>query len=400
MSQSVNPAIHAPPPVYQILRYIEWTGLILVMLVLASGAAGYTSPQSLLVAFMSLAACAILSLTFPSARPLWQCRAYIALEVLALLPTRFATSWNLEVFLYIFLAKGCFLLPRRDVVVTVILTGFIWQIGFIVSFPWRLPQAIAFVQTHLADYLTNPQKILMAEVINDTASYLVASLFVILFSFVLIAEQQSRQQAIALTRQVESLAATLERTRIARDIHDFLGHTLTTLDIQLELAQELYHQDPNQALQALNIARELSTQSLVNIRQAVHTMRHSEFDLNQALMSLVHQFRQSQNLSIEHHINLPQLPLQTSYQLYCVIQEGLTNIRKHSQASVVSLHSSVTPDMIMLELTDDGIGFDLNTPPTGFGLRGIQERIQLLGGQFKIKTSLGQGTHLQVKIPR
>jgi len=182
--------------------------------------------------------------------------------------------------------------------------------------------------------------------------------------------------------------------------NQLLGHTLTTLDIQLELAQELYHQDFDRALEALNAARELSTQSLVNIRQAVQTMRHSDFDLNQALMSLICQFRQNQSISIEYNINLPQLPLQTSYQLYCVIQEALTNIRKHSHAKVVSLTSFVTPDTITLELIDDGIGFNLESSHTGFGLRGMQERIQLLGGQFKIKTFTGQGTHLQVTIDR
>lgn len=98
-------------------------------------------------------------------------------------------------------------------------------------------------------------------------------------------------------------------------------------------------------------------------------------------------------------MNLPKLPLQTSHQLYCVVQEGLTNIQKHAHASYVTLRGQPTADGIILELEDDGTGFNCELPHSGFGLRGMQERVQILGGQLKIHTTPGQGTRIQVMIP-
>ena len=103
----------------------------------------------------------------------------------------------------------------------------------------------------------------------------------LLLSFAVIAERKSRQKAEFLAKEVEALAATLERTRIARDIHDSLGHTLTTLDIQLEVAQTLRQRAPEQALQALDTAKLLASQCLADVRRAVQTMRQTNFNLNQ-----------------------------------------------------------------------------------------------------------------------
>lgn len=83
---------------------------------------------------------------------------------------------------------------------------------------------------------------------------------------------------------------------------------------------------------------------------------------------------------IDWQVNLPTLPLQTSHQLYAIVQEGLTNIRKHAQASQVCLQMGTdSENHIVLDLEDNGREFDLSRPPTGFGLRGIQERVEILG---------------------
>jgi signal transduction histidine kinase len=113
----------------------------------------------------------------------------------------------------------------------------------------------------------------------------------------MIAEHKSRERAETLAEQVETLAATLERTRIARDIHDSLGHTLTNLDIQLQVALKLHDRDSNKALQSLEHAKQLSSQCIDDVSRVLQTMRQPDFDLNQALETLVEQLRQAQILS-------------------------------------------------------------------------------------------------------
>jgi signal transduction histidine kinase len=217
---------------------------------------------------------------------------------------------------------------------------------------------------------------------------------------VILAERKSRQRAEVLAQEVETLAARLERTRIAREIHDSLGHTLTTLDVQLEVAQKLRQRDPEQALQAVDTAKKLASQCLEDVRAALSTIRNNDFNLQQALYELIAQVKQHQTLDIVVELHLPTLPLQTSHQLYCIVQEGLMNVQKHAQAKTVWLRGWMADESLTLELEDDGQGFDPGQSRSGFGLRGIEERVQLLGGKLKVSTVAAQGTQIQVTIPR
>ncbi|MEO0825939.1 MAG: sensor histidine kinase, partial [Cyanobacteria bacterium J06642_9] len=245
-----------------------------------------------------------------------------------------------------------------------------------------------------------PQLLVIDALFNNIVIYVPFSLLIILLCLTLVSERKSRQQAAGLAAEVEGLAADLERTRIARDIHDSLGHTLTTLDVQLELAQTLHTANPDRALQALNRAKVLASQSLQEVRRAVSTMRQGRFDLSAALDALVEQMNQSQAFQVDSQINLPQLPLQVSQQLYLIVKEGLTNIQKHSRATTVNLWAQTTPEGISVGLTDNGVGFEAQLTSSGFGLRGMQERVQLLKGQMKINSAVGKGTLIQVTIPQ
>ncbi|MEO0352731.1 MAG: ATP-binding protein, partial [Cyanobacteria bacterium P01_A01_bin.15] len=141
------------------------------------------------------------------------------------------------------------------------------------------------------------------------------------------------------------------------------------------------------------------------VRRAVSTMRHGTFDLSVALTDLVEQIQQTRpsranSFQIRSHIDLPVLPLQTSQQLFLVVKEGLTNIQKHSQASMVELSTTTTVNDITIRLSDNGVGFLQQAPKQGFGLRGMQERVQLLHGQMAVRSTVGQGTVIQVTIPQ
>ncbi len=335
----------------------------------------------------------ILSFIFPLERPLWQRRAYIAVEILLFI---IAVILGIEfsVLFYFFLVKSCFLLNRREVLLTVALAG----AGYMIGVAWSIPltqTALAEIRSHNWEELYKPPAIFLGAFVE----YMGISIFVILLGFVIVAERRSRQRAEALTQEVETLAAALERSRIAREIHDSLGHSLTTLNVQLELALEMRQREPERASQAFSNAQLLASQCLEDVRRAVQTVRQQDFNLKEALNALIERVKQNRSLTIHSQVNLPLLPLQTSHQLYCIVQEGFTNIQKHARASCVRLQSQVTPNSITLELEDDGQGFDPMLPHEGYGLRGMYERVQMLGGKLLIKSTVGQGTQIQVTVP-
>lgn len=348
---------------------------------------------------------AILSTIFPINRPVWQRRTYIFVEIFCLLVSRAFSEYGLNLFLYVVFVKSSFLLSRRDVIYTTIVTGIAWQICYVWQLTHEFSVPVEELRATFEERLAIPRHLVILDtIVNSSIVYIAASLLVILLCLTVISERKSRQEAANLSREVEVLAADLERTRIARDIHDSLGHTLTTLDIQLEVAETLREENPEHSQLALTRAKRLSRQSLQEVRRAVSTMRDGNFNLSSALTSLATQIEQTHSsrahsLKIETNIKLPSLPLQISQQLFLIVKEGLTNIQKHSQASVVELWAQSASEGITLGLSDNGIGFALGASHTGFGLRSMQERVQLLNGKMTVHSAVGKGTLIQITIP-
>ncbi|WP_293092770.1 sensor histidine kinase [Moorena sp. SIOASIH] len=413
MSARTTPQVSTiNPSIPKILRYLEWACLIMTILlllfpVLNKSLPDETKGSEYLISFCVLGVLAILSFFFPIRRPMWQRRVYIFAEISCVLLTIIFSHQRLSLFVFLYLAKSCFLLRRREVIITVVLVGIIFHVGL----AWRLTNDLltdlskpaelqARFEKNLQTLQETPHLFIAQFFFNELVIYIFLSVLITLLCLTLVAEYRSRQQAIALTKEVELLAADLERTRIARDIHDSLGHTLTSLDVQLELAQLLYERNSNQLQPALDTAKLLASQSVQEVRRAVTTMREETFDLNTALPQLLESFTSNPSITVKSKIDLPQLPLQTNHQLYCVVKEGLENIRKHSQAQVIHLRGYASADAVILELKDDGIGFDIAKPTQGFGLRGMQERVQLIGGSIQLDSTPGQGTCIQIRIPR
>jgi len=377
------------------VRLVEWIVLLAELLQGLLSTYFREKPQLLLIFCAYIGIFFLLSCYLPIERSVGQRRAYVAVEILLILSAFILRLW-FDIFLYFVLAKSCLLLRRREVILAVLVLG----VGKLAINAWTLPtritEVVTQVQTGHADAVYNLQAILLA----TAASYAGASLFAVCFGFVLVSEHQNRQRAESLAQQVEAQAATLERTRIAREIHDSLGHSLTTLDVQLELAERLADCDRIEANNALAIARQLAKQCLQDVRQSVQTIRQNDFDLNQALQALAGQIEQSYPLRVHLNLKLPKLPVQMSHQLYCIVQEGLTNVQKHAQATVVDLSGQALTAEILLELKDDGVGFNPGTVEKGFGLRGMQERVHLLNGQMTIHSVKNQGTQIHVSIPK
>jgi signal transduction histidine kinase len=108
---------------------------------------------------------------------------------------------------------------------------------------------------------------------------------------------------------------------------------------------------------------------------------------------------QNQPFQMQVALQFPQLSLQSSYQLYCIVQESLTNIQKHAQADRVTITGSIVNSGTILEICDNGKGFNLDRPHTGFGLRNMKERVQCLGGDFSLDSEIGEGTQIKIFIP-
>jgi signal transduction histidine kinase len=214
----------------------------------------------------------------------------------------------------------------------------------------------------------------------------------------------------AYAAQVAELAATAERNRLARDIHDSLGHYLTAVNIQLEKALAFRNRSPEEAEQAIRDAKQAASEALLDVRRSVGALRSDadQFKLKQALQELVRGMDDGRfhiDLRFEGSENgYTRLPLMA---LYRAAQEGLTNIQKHAQASQVVVEVKLGHDEASLCLHDDGQGFDTDlieewmaAPHNTFGLQGIRERLELVQGEMRLTSNAEEGTRLYVTVPK
>jgi signal transduction histidine kinase len=213
--------------------------------------------------------------------------------------------------------------------------------------------------------------------------------------------EEANVQLAAYATQAEELAMTQERNRLAREIHDNLGHTLTIVNVQIEAARVVMDSDPDRALDAMNKAQELTQKGLTRVRKSVAALRESPVSnrpLAEAIASLVKE-AQSTGIVTEFEVaGEPQaLENKVALALYRAAQEGLTNVCRHARASRVDVLLDFQPSEVRLELRDNGVGAAETNG--GFGLLGIRERVQLLGGRLEISTGVGKGFCLAASVP-
>ncbi|HUY21813.1 MAG TPA: histidine kinase [Acidimicrobiales bacterium] len=225
----------------------------------------------------------------------------------------------------------------------------------------------------------------------------------------------SRRQYVERTFQAEQLlaervradaerdraAALAERNRIGREVHDVLAHSLGALSVQLDAADALLEKgdDSAKARQLVQQARRLAVQGLEETRQAVHALRDDPVALAEQLASLA--ARDGAELTVT---GAPRpLAADTGLALYRAAQEAVTNARKHAPGAPVSIHLDFDPRSTTLMVTngrcpDGDATSELKTTGGGFGLQGMRERIELLGGQVVAQPST-LGWTVQVAVP-
>lgn len=214
-----------------------------------------------------------------------------------------------------------------------------------------------------------------------------------------VAHEQLQQYAL----QVEGQAALQERNRIAREIHDSLGHSLTAQTILLENVFLFWEQDTGRAKSYLLDAKDSAYQALKDVSRAVAALRDSPSTnrpLQITIIELVNAVCQSTPMMPVCEINITApLPDEFSLAAYRIVQEALTNVVKHAHATQLSVQITTKPQSLYVQVLDNGKGFDPSKNTTGFGLRGMKERAIALGGTCQIWSSPGAGCRISVILP-
>jgi signal transduction histidine kinase len=244
-----------------------------------------------------------------------------------------------------------------------------------------------------------------------------AIFFVVVFTQVSLEERSARRRAEKLTAeleaanhqlaayaaQAEELAISNERNRLAREIHDNLGHYLTVVNVQIRAAQTILTADPAKAQDALTKAQTLTQEGLQAIRQSIAALRESPLEkrsLPEAIRALLAETAGAGIVTEFNTLGAPRpLDPRAELTLYRAAQEGLTNVRKHARASRVDVTLDYTQNTaVSLVIQDNGVGTAVGAN-SGFGLLGIRERAELLGGALRVQSDPGRGFALHVHLP-
>ncbi|MFF0374078.1 sensor histidine kinase [Actinoplanes missouriensis] len=234
-----------------------------------------------------------------------------------------------------------------------------------------------------------------AEYISDLLMFALGTVLAIAMAAVATGEQRARLQLAGTLEQVADLSAAHERNRLAREIHDSLGHHLTAIGVQLEKAEAFASLDRATSAQAVANARWSADRALVEVRTSVRALASETgpVELSQSLADLVHRLDGAAGrvtLTVTGRERRPLLVL------YRAAQEGLTNACRHSGAAHIGLSVAYDDRGASLTVSDDGRGFDPDGE--GFGLSGLRERVRLAGGAVAVDSSPA-GTRLTVEVP-
>ena len=202
---------------------------------------------------------------------------------------------------------------------------------------------------------------------------------------------------------VEELAVLKERNRISREIHDTVGHTLTTLIVQLQSLPFLIKSDSSKAEETLSNMLEYTKYGLEDVRRAVRELNPSAFDNTDSIFvlhELVYNFEKNSGIKVKFNIagDGKNLNSEEGLILYRIIQESFNNSLRHGKASFIDVNLNISPKEIYMRIKDNGTGCGEYTP--GFGISGMQQRIKNAGGSIEFRTGEGTGFETNVLLPK
>lgn len=193
--------------------------------------------------------------------------------------------------------------------------------------------------------------------------------------------------------EVRRLAATAERERIGRDLHDLLGHTLSLITLKLELSRKLFDRDSEAARRELEEAERVARHALAEVRSAVTGIRATDLAAELASAQLL---LGSSDITLEYGVLPPSLPVDVERSLALVLREAVTNVARHARASQARVSIVVVNQVLRMTVEDNGRG---GIDGHGNGLCGMGERVKALGGTLDIASPRGEGTRLLVSVP-
>ena len=408
---------------FQLLLYLEWVLLGIALLGAFGGLIPHprhhwvsNSPWSSALGIMCIAILSFMGLKLPQNLKVIQQIYILSGFIFSWIATLSISSGERisAVLFLVVVIRGCLLFSWKGRIFTAVLAYASFLTIQIMSLmrisPWgvSLGRPLPPVLRRLPpDEL---RRVLFGLAFNSALLFAFVLAFVLLLVGAVLAESESRTKLIQANRRlreyalkIENQATLEERNRIAREIHDSVGHYLTAQSIQLENTAVFLARDSLKAANHLAKARQLGKEALANIRASVATLRQnsvSEKSFEANITELISEFQSNTNIAISSEIVLtPLLSIEVSTALYRIVQEALTNITKHSQATKVKLSLKQTAEKIILSVLDNGRGFNKNDNTTGFGLQGMKERTEALGGTFTINSSSSQGCQLVVEIP-
>ncbi|MDH5327884.1 MAG: histidine kinase [Gammaproteobacteria bacterium] len=203
-----------------------------------------------------------------------------------------------------------------------------------------------------------------------------------------------------------------ERRRVSRELHDGINQLLVSVKYKIENFGEKFSVDSEQALKDIKTAQIFLDEAIAEVRRVSHDLRPSVLDdlgLAPALANLIRRFSERSLLDVElkgaQDGNFLRLPSDVETAMYRIVQEALTNIDKHANATKVLVNLSHTDANVTIRIEDNGEGFSLQKAmrksrnSQGMGLRNMRERIELLQGSFFIHSDIGRGTFIEVRAP-
>ena len=219
-------------------------------------------------------------------------------------------------------------------------------------------------------------------------------------------EESMAENAVLHARLVEQARAAgvdEERRRLAGEIHDTLAQGLTAIVAQLEAAEQARHR-PEEWSRHLTQARSLARSSLTEARRSVRALRPEQLEnatLAEALGELTSGWSQQSGIAAELETagTATRAPADTDAALFRVAQEALTNVSRHAKASKVRLTLTYLDDTLLLDVADDGVGFEPAGDSGGYGLIGMRQRLARVGGALTVESTPGYGTTLNAAVP-
>lgn len=400
---------------FRFLLYLEWVLLIVTALAEASPSPFQRLHRFPLLTILSVIGFGVMGLRMPTGK-LFHKVLYTGLEILLIVLAAVGGSASggrtriflllgggirLFPFLYIVLViRSCliFKLPGRLVV-----TGLSFSLFLLTVLYWVQNLSARSLRPQLRERL---QFILT----GYTLLFGLSLVFVLLLMNALLAERQSREKLTTANEQlrryalrIEDQAMLDERNRIARDIHDSLGHSLTALNLQLETALKLLSADPAKAKTFLAQAKQLGSTALQDVRHSVSALRSNPLQgrsLEEAIASLSEEVHRSTGILPDCSIILARpIPSEIVTAVYRIVQEALTNICKYANATEVKIDLQTSPTRLEVMIQDNGRGFNVNQNTSGFGLQGMQERTLAQGGEFEINSTPGAGCRITAIFP-